>query len=59
MQQGVGARMEAAVAAQDDGPEAAVAASPTALAEMRVAQPFKLNNVALKWIRDSNESPSG
>ena len=59
MQQGVGARMEAAVAAQDDGPEAAVALSPMALAEIRVTQRFNLNNIALKWIRDSHEIPPG
>ena len=49
----------AAVAAHGDGTHAAVAAHPNALAEMRVTQPFKLNNVALKWIRDQNEKPRG
>ena len=49
----------AAVAAHGDGTHAAVAAHPNALAEMRVTQPFTLNNVALKWIRDQNEKPRG
>ena len=49
----------AAVAAQDDVPAEAVALSLKALEEMRVTQPFRLNNVALKWIRDSNENPPG
>ena len=49
----------AAVAAHGDGTHAAVAAHPNALAEMRVTQPFTLNSVALKWIRDQNENPPG
>ena len=64
MQQRVGARMPAAavaaqVAAQDDGPEAAVAASVKALNEIKVKLPFTVNSVALKWIRDSHEDPHG
>ena len=51
------AAVAAQVAAQDDGPEAA--ASVKALNEIKVTQPFKLNNVALKWIRDSHENPGG
>ena len=47
---------EAAVAAS---PKPAVAASPEDLGSLRVSQPFKLNNVALKWIRDSCEDPRG
>ena len=39
--------------------EPAVAVSPDDLARLRVSQPFKLNNVALKWIRDSHEHPPG
>ena len=37
----------------------AVAASPEDLARLKVSQAFKLNNVALKWIRDSFEHPPG
>ena len=64
MEQSVGARMSetavaAQVAAQDDGGEAAVAASVQALNDTRVIQTFKFNNVALKWIRDSHENPRG
>ena len=47
------------MAALEEGLEAAVAASPENLACLRVSQPFKLNNVALKWIRDSHEDPPG
>ena len=32
------------------GPQAAVAATAEELAQLLVVQPFKLNNVALKWI---------
>lgn len=39
--------------------QVAVAASPHDLENMRVTQPFKLNNVALKWIRDTHEDPPG
>ena len=38
---------------------AAVAATMQELAAVVVAQPFKLNNIALKWIRDSHEEPPG
>ena len=41
------------------GSEPAVAASMEDLASLRVSQPFKLNNVALEWIRDSHEDPPG
>ena len=47
------------MAAHSGGPEPAVAASPEDLARLHVSQPFRLNNVALKWIRDSNEEPPG
>ena len=47
------------MAAHSGGPEPAVAASPEDLARLHVSQPFRLNNVALKWIRDSNENPPG
>ena len=47
------------MAALDGAPGAAVAASAEDLARLRVTQPFKLNNVALKYIRDSNENPRG
>ena len=47
---------EPAVAAS---PKPAVAASPEDLASLRVSQPFKLYNVALKLIRDSYEDPPG
>ena len=43
------------LAGQDDR----VAVSVEALNEITVTQPFKLNNVALKWIRDSHEHPRG
>jgi hypothetical protein len=49
----------ASMAGQSEGPEPAVAASPEDLARVRVTQPFMLNNVALKWIRDSHENPPG
>ena len=49
----------AAVAAQDDSLEAAVALSPRALAEIHLTQAFALNPIALKWIRDTHESPPG
>ena len=45
-----------AVAAQD---EAAVAASPEDLAAIRVTPASKMNSVALKWLRDTNELPPG
>ena len=38
---------------------AAVAARLCELREMKVEQKFKLNNTALKWIRDSHEQPPG
>ena len=47
---------EAAVAASAS---AAVAASAQDLAGVQITQSFKLNNVALKWIRDSHEDPPG
>ena len=47
------------MAALGGGPGAAVAASAEDLARERVGQPFKLNNIALKYIRDSNENPPG
>ena len=47
------------MAGHSAGPEPAVAASPEDLARMSVSQPFRLNNVALKWIRDSHENPPG
>ena len=51
---------QAAVAARDDGPQAAVAAlSAIRLNGIRVTQPFKLINVALKWLRDTHENPRG
>lgn len=37
----------------------AVAAYPDDLRRLTVRQPFRLNNVALKWIRDTHESPAG
>ena len=52
----------AAVAAQGDGSQTtalAAVASPAQLAAMTVKQPFRLNNTALKWIRDSHENPRG
>ena len=49
----------AAVAAQDDSLEAAAALSPRALAEIHLTQAFALNPIALKWIRDTHESPPG
>ena len=47
------------MAALDGGPGAAVALSAKDLARVRVTQPLKLNNIALKYIRDSNENPPG
>ena len=47
------------MASHSGGHAVAVAALPQDLARLRVTQPFKLNNVALKWIRDSNENPPG
>ena len=44
---------QAAVAADSGGTKAAVAASQKDLASVRVTQPWRFNNVALKWIRDS------
>ena len=49
--------LAAAVAASPDG--SAMAASPEDLASLRVNQPFKLNNIALKWNRVSHEDPPG
>ena len=62
-----GGGSEAAVAAalgggpgaDDDDDADAVAASQEDLARVVVNQPFKLNNLALKWIRDSHEDPPG
>ena len=47
------------VAAVAASAEAAVAATAAELAHLHVRQPFRLNNVALKWIRDSHEDPPG
>ena len=47
------------MAALGGAPGAAVAASAEDLARLRVTQPFKLNNIALKYIRDSSEKPRG
>ena len=47
------------VAAVAASAEAAVAATAADLAQLHVSQPFRLNNVALKWIRDSHEDPPG
>ena len=52
------AAASAAVAA-GTGADAAVAATRADLDAMRVTQPFKMNNTALKWIRDSHEQPPG
>ena len=49
----------AAVAAQGDGWFGRTMASPAQLAAMTVKQPFRLNNTALKWIRDTHENPRG
>ena len=46
-------------AEEGGGHRAAVAATPAELAQVRVAQPFSMNSVALKWIRDSHENPPG
>ena len=43
----------------ENRPQAAVAATPEDLAQLRVVQSFQLNNVALKWFRDSHENPPG
>ena len=51
--------LDAAVAARDDGPEAAVALSPQDLGATVVRQPFRLNNVALKYIRETHENLPG
>ena len=60
-----------AMAAGDDGfvavaaaplpppPGAAVAASREDLDAVEIQQPFRLNNMALKWLRDSGEEPPG
>ena len=60
-----------ALAAGDDGfvavaaaplpppPGAAVAASRADLDAVEIQQPFRLNNMALKWLRDSSEEPPG
>ena len=53
------AAVAAQVAAQDGGPEAAVAASEEDLNNTQVTQPWKLNNAALKYFRDTNENPPG
>ena len=47
------------MAAQNASHPAAVAASPSEIATHTVTQPFRLNNVALKWIRDTHEDPPG
>ena len=51
--------LEAVVAPMDDGPAAAVAFPPHELAATHVNQPFRLNNAALKYIRDTHENPPG
>ena len=53
------ARPDGPVAAVAASAEAAVAATAADLAQLHVSQPFRLNNVALKWIRDSHEDPPG
>ena len=50
---------EPAVPGHPSNSEAAVAATPEDLATLPVSQPFWLNNVALKWIRDLHENPPG
>ena len=47
------------MAVPSQGSQPAVAASPEDLASLRVSQSFKLNNVALEWVRDSHEDPPG
>ena len=74
MQRRVAARVAAAaMATRDDARQAAVAAqvamqaddpdglalSANALNEIKVTQVFKLNNAALKWLRDTHENPMG
>ena len=54
-----GVRNTAVAACPKGVPEAAVAAYPEDLESLVVTQPFRLNNVALKLIRDSYESPPG
>ena len=49
----------AAVAANNDGSATAVVFSPQDLEDTRVVQPFRDNNAALKYFRDSNESLDG
>ena len=49
----------AAVAPSREAQAAAAVASYEDLALLNVKQPFRLNNVALKWIRDSHEDPPG
>ena len=49
---------QAAVAA-GGGAGAAVAATREDLDALPVTQPFKLNNTALKWLRDTSENPPG
>ena len=46
----------AAVAASNDGSAAAVTFSPQDLENTRVVQPFRDNNAALKYFRDTNEN---
>ena len=47
------------MAAQTANHQAAVVASPSEIATHTVTQPFRLNNVALTWIRDTHEDPPG
>ena len=53
-----GGGAQAAVAA-GGGAGAAVAATREDLDALPVTQPFKLNNTALKWLRDTSENPPG
>ena len=46
----------AAVAANNDGSATAVVFSPQDLEDTRVVQPFRDNNAALKYFRDTNEN---
>ena len=46
----------AAVAASNDGSATAVVFSPQDLEDTRVVQPFRDNNAALKYFRDTNEN---
>ena len=47
------------MAASSGGPAPKVAASREDLARVIIVQPWRLNNTALKWIRDTHENPRG